>query len=50
MVVVGDASRLREKFDVVTARLAGADRDTIETLNVTVPAAAALTRRPDGGA
>lgn len=50
VVVVGDAGRLREKFDVVTARLARPDRDTIETLNVTVPAAAALTRRPSGGA
>ncbi|MBX3313622.1 MAG: FtsQ-type POTRA domain-containing protein [Actinobacteria bacterium] len=50
VVVVGDADRLRAKFEVVATRLAQDDRSTIATINVTVPDAAALTRVPDGGA
>ena len=49
VVVVGDATQLRSKFDVVVTRLAQADRDTIATLNVSVPDRAALTRKPSGG-
>ncbi len=50
VVIVGDAGRLRTKFEVVATRLAQADRGSIATLNVTVPEAAALTRTPTGGA
>lgn len=50
VVVVGDESRLRTKFEVVATRLAQPDRTTIATIDVTVPDAAALTRTPTGGA
>ncbi|MCB0977088.1 MAG: FtsQ-type POTRA domain-containing protein [Acidimicrobiales bacterium] len=50
VVEVGNTSRLRAKFDVVAARLAQPDRDTIATINVTAVDAPALTRKPTDGA
>lgn len=45
-VHLGDATRLRAKSDAVAVLLAEADRPTIATIDVAVPGAPALTRRP----
>jgi len=49
-VVLGDASRLAAKSDAVLALLDQADRDSIDTIDVSVPGSAALTRHDGPGA
>ena len=50
LVRVGDLSNLRAKLDLAAVRLAQPDRSTLATIDVSVPGAGALTRRPTGGA
>ncbi len=49
-VLLGDGTRLRAKASRTMLLLAEADRSTIATVDVGVPDAPALTRRPPGGA
>lgn len=49
-VRLGEPTRIRTKGEAVLALLNQADRATIATIDVTVPGAAALTRRAEGGA
>ncbi len=49
-VRLGEGTRLRTKGEAVLALLDQAGRATIDTIDVTVPGAAALTRRDGGGA
>ena len=49
-VTLGDATRMRAKSANVLVLLARADRATIASIDITIPGAAALTRKKGGGA